>query len=117
MVFLVKTGHNESSVPPTGFLLSTPAVVILKSVEFLSVCALSRLRLISSNSFTPFKPSESRSALQFLLLFPLLLSCPSPSLLLFTVCVSGVKHFSSFYVSILIDKQQYFTKKESGNEK
>lgn len=44
MVFLVNSQHNESSVPPSEFLLSTPTVVILKwsriSFSPLYVCTL-----------------------------------------------------------------------------
>ena len=89
MVFLVTSRHNESSVPPTEFLLSSP-VIILKSVEspflLFSVCTL------SSPSLPPSLPTYCEdlrvSFLSFLLLlfiilyhslsFSVHLSLPSP---------------------------------------
>ncbi len=66
MVFLVNSRHNECSVLPTEFLLSTPTVVILKSVEspsLLYVCTLSSLS-------PPFLALPLRRSLgQFVLFF------------------------------------------------
>ena len=56
-VFLVNSRHNDSSVPPTEFQLSTPTVVILKSVESAFLLFFSAVCLHSFLSLPPPSPS------------------------------------------------------------
>lgn len=86
MVFLVNSRHNESFVPPTEFLLSTPTVVILKSVES-SFLLFSMSALFPSLSFS-VDWWASLSSFFFYFISPSFFL--SPSSLSFLFCVSRV---------------------------
>lgn len=85
MVLLVNSWHNDSSVPPPEFLLSTLTVLILKSVESpLLLFSLFALFLLLSPLSPPSLPFRQFANPLFLSFHHSLFYCPSSSSLPFS---------------------------------